>query len=89
MSIKVRATKPGTHGLGVKKEGDVFILEDIHTKDEKGKPKVHTADQQFSGKWMERVSGKSEHDDEHEEQMRKKQEAKDAKGGRVSDQSKI
>lgn len=87
MSIKVRATKAGYIGMGTKKEGDVFELVDIQTKDAKGKPKVITAEQQFSENWMERVTKNTRDDDSEEEEERRKQ--VERKGARASDHSKI
>lgn len=56
--MKVKALKDGFYGDRIQRKGSVFILAPRKTKgvDEKGKPVVLSVDQQFSSKWMEKVT---------------------------------
>ena len=55
MRVQVKPGCVGWHDNMLRKEGQEFILKDVtcvKRKDEKGKPLVITAEQQFSHNWM-------------------------------------
>jgi hypothetical protein len=58
MKVRVKDGEKGFYDGKIRREGEIFNIEaKTHSTqtDDKGDPVVITEDQQFSGKWMEKV----------------------------------